>query len=182
MPSVGLQPSLVRFGKEMSMQSSGRDQALGGTPAMQSRPPLSWGAPALVMLSYVALLLLICLMAPSPVYPSSCGGAGQRACCIGEATFGACQSGLTQAPECSGDCLCGGFIPLGFTSTRACAQTERCGGPGQRACCLFEADFGACRSGLAKVPGCGGNCLCSNGLGASSDSHCAQTEPCGGPD
>src|SRR5262249_60383204 len=79
---------------------------------------------------------------------------------------------------------CGGYrlgsnSPLGSKSASHCVQTEPCGGPDQRACCLFEADFGACRSGLAKVPECGGNCLCSNGLGASSDSHCGKASPWG---
>ncbi|WP_105200921.1 HYR domain-containing protein [Pseudoalteromonas sp. T1lg10] len=43
---------------------------------------------------------------------TECGGEGQRACCVGEPnTNGACNSGLTEIPGCSGDCSCGTVDP-----------------------------------------------------------------------
>src|SRR5262245_21385611 len=54
-----------------------------------------------------------------------CGAEGQRACCNGAAEFSnngtACNSGLTQASGCAGDCWCGGTGPaFGFQSLGTC--------------------------------------------------------------
>src|SRR5262245_43508304 len=52
-----------------------------------------------------ALAFMLC--APPHVAGAPCGGLDQRACCLLEASFGACMSGLTEVAGCSGDCKCG---------------------------------------------------------------------------
>ena len=106
--------------------------------------------------------------------PTSCGGANQRACCIGEGS-GRCGSGLTEVNSCSGglaNCVCAG----GGVSNSTCLQAAPCGGSGQRACCGGELiNGGSCGSGLGEVPGCSGNCLCggsANPLRVNSSGHC----------
>ncbi|MCE1225965.1 MAG: hypothetical protein LWW87_05675 [Geobacteraceae bacterium] len=42
----------------------------------------------------------------------SCGGLGQRACCVTE-RVPSCDLGLLEVPGCTGDCKCGGANPLG---------------------------------------------------------------------
>jgi hypothetical protein len=76
----------------------------------------------------------------SCVPATPCGGDGQRACCVGEASS-ACNSGLTQVPGCDpsqvgGSCYCagGGFDGTALSST-SCAVATPCGGAGERACC-----------------------------------------------
>lgn len=108
---------------------------------------------------------------------TACGGVGERACCVGEAGFGACQGGLSEIAGCSGNCYCGGGI-LGSSSSGTCVQISACGGSGQRACCLGEAGA-ACGGGLVEVPGCSGDCLCSGGL-ANSSGMCVPVTSCGG--
>ncbi len=47
---------------------------------------------------------------PNAKNDSSCGGKGQRACCVGEQSFGACKSGLAEVAGCKGGktkCQCG---------------------------------------------------------------------------
>jgi len=107
---------------------------------------------------------------------SPCGGDGQRACCVGEAAFGACQAGLAEVPQANaGQC---GNLPWGTQSNSVCQAVTSCGGPGQRACCIGEAGFGACTSGANEVPGCAGDCLCETG--ATANSTCVTPAPCGG--
>ena len=111
--------------------------------------------------------------------PTSCGGAGQRACCDAVFEYSnnglACNSGLVQIPGgCSSDdpaCICGaafntnGFFPSAYASGN-CVQPSACGGEGQRACCngFFESapgtTLGACVDGLTEVVGCSGDCTC----------------------
>ncbi|MFK7888125.1 MAG: hypothetical protein AB8G16_14795 [Gammaproteobacteria bacterium] len=59
------------------------------------------------------------------------------------------------------------------------ASAQNCGGNGQRACCLFETGFGACMSGLQEIPGCSGDCQCTNSI-FQSNSSCVLPTPCGG--
>lgn len=109
---------------------------------------------------------------------SPCGGDGERACCLFEASFGACEGDLTEVPGCTGDCLCSGGLA---SSSGTCISTTACGGLGERACCVGEG--AACDAGLTEVPGCEGNCFCSGGvLGSSSSGTCIQTTACGGLD
>lgn len=122
---------------------------------------------------------------------TSCGGDGQRACCNGLSEFSnnntACNSGLTQASGCTGNCWCGGTGPsVGAQSLGTCVQITPCGGEGQRACCDALGEFSnnglACNSGLVQVTGCDestGNCYCSSGL-AKSLGTCVQPTHCGG--
>jgi len=42
----------------------------------------------------------------------TCGGLGQRACCVTE-RVPSCDPGLLEVPGCTGDCKCGGANPLG---------------------------------------------------------------------
>ncbi len=116
-------------------------------------------------------------VAPPPVSP--CGGAGQRACCIGEGT--ACKPGLLEIPGCTGaNCSCGGSSVPAIShciATPSPPSTAACGDEGQRACCLGERAGGACNQGLTQVPGCtGNNCKCGgwNPLGTSSSGICVR--------
>lgn len=110
-----------------------------------------------------------------------CGGAGERACCVGEASFGACKDGFGEQLGCSGDdCQCGN-LSWGTRSIGTCRLVTSCGGPGERACCVGEASFGACQDGLAEKLGCTGDCLCSDSApGTVSVGTCVQATPCGG--
>ncbi|MBS2022828.1 MAG: hypothetical protein JST92_10480 [Deltaproteobacteria bacterium] len=98
---------------------------------------------------------------------SSCGGEGERACCIGERSKGPCDSGLFEASGCKGNCKCGG-VSLASSSSMCWKKVTSCGGVGERACCVFESSFGACKKGLHEEPGCSGNCKCEKSLVSSS--------------
>ncbi len=117
---------------------------------------------------------------------TSCGGAGQRACCLGEnpnlPTSGACDfaSGLQQIPGCdesTGNCYCGPPPNLhtvtGAKASGTCVQTTDCGGVGQRACCTANGEYAggngqnSCEAGLVAIPGCSGDCTCGGTLASS---------------
>ncbi len=91
---------------------------------------------------------------------NGCGGAGQRACCVGQNGYGAagagCDPGTREvfAPACGqpGTPGCGGC------SISWCASITPCGGTGQRACCVGEG--AACGPGLTEQ----GNCVAELGL------------------
>lgn len=55
--------------------------------------------------------------APPPPQITTCGGEGERACCISERSGGvfgpACKPGLHEVAQCSGNCTCGGANPGG---------------------------------------------------------------------
>jgi microsomal dipeptidase-like Zn-dependent dipeptidase len=108
---------------------------------------------------------------------TACGGQGQRACCAGEAGFGACQSGLAELPQPnSGYC---GNSSGGIQSSGVCQAVTACGGAGERACCIGEAGFGACQSGLAETP-LPNTGQCANALpGIQSSGWCTPIEACG---
>lgn len=57
------------------------------------------------------------------------------------------------------------------------AAAGPCGQPGQRACCLGEG--AACAGGSREIPGCSGDCACSNSI-LSSSGTCQEITPCGG--
>lgn len=107
-----------------------------------------------------------------------CGGTDQRACCLGEAGFGACQAGLTQVPQ-SNSGQCANALP-GVQSSGVCKVVTACGAVGQRACCLGEAGFGACQAGLVELPQANSG-QCGNGMpGVQSSGVCAAITACGG--
>ena len=125
--------------------------------------------------------VLLTVLSLSPADASPCGGAGQRACCVGENINGACP-GLTEVNGCDGDCQCSN-LPLSSSNSHCIAATP-CGGEGQRACCGGELTNGPCQSGLTEVNGCaGGDCTCggsANPFGVSSNSSCIRATACGG--
>ena len=105
-----------------------------------------------------------------------CGDDGQRACCVGEAGFGACMAGNVEVPQANaGQCS---NLAWGTQSSSVCDAVTPCGGPGQRACCVGETGFGACSAGVTEVAGCAGDCRCDTGLTANST--CIIASPCGG--
>ena len=113
---------------------------------------------------------------------SHCGGQDERACCLGERSAGACDSGLHEAAGCTGDCRCAHSI---FSSSGTCRLDVRitpCGGNGQRACCLGERSGGACNGGLHEEGGCSGDCRCNHSAFSSSGTCRPDWKPtaCGG--
>jgi hypothetical protein len=113
-------------------------------------------------------------VADKPV--SECGDPGERACCVGEASFGACKPGSHEVKGCTGNCRCGKGSLL--SSSGRCVKTSECGDPGERACCVGETSFGACKPGSHEESGCSGNCTCKGGL-AKAIGHCVETSECG---
>ena len=62
---------------------------------------------ALAGLFVWVLLSALGSLAPMPSYAATtCRGDGERACCLGERSFGACTAGLIEASGCTGDCTC----------------------------------------------------------------------------
>jgi|GEM_PF-1533274 len=124
------------------------------------------------------LLLFLAVLAPTQVAAQNCGGNGQRACCVAEAPFGACMTGLLEIPGCVGDCQCSNNI---FQSSSSCALPTSCGGLNERACCVGESGFGACQGGLVEnaYPDAG---YCTNLPGSQSSSVCLAPTSCGGSD
>src|SRR5260221_2483438 len=130
---------------------------------------------------------------------TACGGADQRACCVGLAEFPShpgvapdslsCNTGMIEIAGCTGDdCYCGG-LGTGQKSAGTCRENTHptpCGGDGQRACCAstFEVLLGkACNAGKVEVPGCGGeSCVCGgfNPFGIQGSGTCVTPTPCGG--
>ena len=125
-----------------------------------------------------------------------CGGLGQRACCSGEAGFGAClpdsggiplqQVNLTPScPQSFGGCICGGDNPSHLTkSNTTCIAQQPCGGVGQRACCPGEVTGFPCPNSdfVREVDGCD-NCFCGPDAiapGIAAISSCQAVAPCGG--
>jgi hypothetical protein len=128
-------------------------------------------------------------LAPTPSYAAtSCGGAGQRACCVTERPGGVfgdpCTSGLHEVAGCTGDCKCGGVNPFGVSSIGHCEGITDCGGAGQRACCVAERPGRPCNPDALEFAGCSGNCVCGGpnpGYLLNSISHCFGIAACGGP-
>gem|GEM_PF-1769548 len=102
--------------------------------------------------------------APPPGIPTACGGEGERACCVLERDNllldSGCEPGLIEVFGCDGDCACGAGPG---DSVGTCAKPTPCGGVGQRACCVVEADD-PCEPGLVEIDGCAGDCFCGASL------------------
>ena len=119
----------------------------------------------------------------APNTTPACGGEGQRACCVGETGF-PCKAGLIEVSGCpqSGDCQCGGGSS--FKASSHCKRPSPCGGLGERACCIDEQPFGACKPNLVAIDGCTmgeEKCKCGRGSLLSSAHRCAPAAaPCGG--
>lgn len=126
---------------------------------------------------FVLLLLVAFGIAIAAEPADACGNPGERACCVGEGA--ACVSGAIFVPQANSG-LCGGFNPFGIQASGYCVASTPCGGVGERACCLFEAGFGACQSGLTEFPQANSG-YCSNASnGTQSSGICIQVTPCGG--
>lgn len=122
---------------------------------------------------------VLCALPSGVAHAQTCGGEGQRACCVGEAAFGPCRTGLAEFPSANSG-RCGGFNPLGVQSSGVCRQVLPCGGSGQRACCVGESSFGACQSGLFEAPQANSG-QCAGALpGVQSSGICRPLTPCGG--
>src|SRR5580700_4570558 len=121
------------------------------------------GIPAAISGILAAFLLCTASAPTAAAQGGTCGGAGQRACCLLENTslitgsnpLGDCAAGLTQIPGCGGSCQCGGTGPASSSGT--CVLLTPCGGRGQRSCLAIE-NVNACQGGLTIVPGCTGDC------------------------
>lgn len=112
------------------------------------------------------------------VAETPCGGVNQRACCLLEAGFGACQSGLIEQPQANSG-YCSNSV-AGIQSSGVCRAVTPCGGADQRACCLGEAGFGACKAGNVEVPQANSG-QCANSIwGIQSSGVCRAVTPCGG--
>ena len=109
---------------------------------------------------------------------AACGGEGQRACCLGEASFGACHGGLVEFPKANSG-QCGNFV-WGIQSSGVCQRITACGGAGQRACCIGEASFGACRPGHFERPHANSGQCGNFAPGIQSSGVCEAITPCGG--
>lgn len=117
----------------------------------------------------------------------TCGGEGQRGCCLGaerqaKGLSGPCAAGLIEdvVSGCT-NCKC---TDSAASSSGICKKPPPCGGAGQRACCNglgeFSTDGDACNPGFVQAPGCTGNCLCGGlGTGQSSSGTCV-APVCGG--
>jgi microsomal dipeptidase-like Zn-dependent dipeptidase len=126
---------------------------------------------------FVASLLLALGIALAAAPAEACGNPGERACCLGEGA--ACVSGAVYVPQANSG-LCGGFNPLGIQADGFCTAATPCGGLDQRACCLFEAEFGACTSGLTEIPQPNSGYCTNASDGTQSSGICIQVTDCGG--
>jgi microsomal dipeptidase-like Zn-dependent dipeptidase len=148
----------------------------------------AWLAPFVSCLAMLILAQVFVGAEADAASCSTCGGAGQRACCAfpidgdGLTACSTCESGLLKILGCDGDC---GFLDC---SLHTCYARSACGADGQRACCQppFENAGPACDAGLAEFTPCNlgfGNCVCSEVLGGAiySSGVCRPTN-CGGPD
>lgn len=125
-----------------------------------------------------------CVLNPNnPNNRSDCGGAGQRACCIGEASP-SCDTGLLEANPIggTGQSCPGTSLPAGI-----CFAPTPCGAPGQRACCTLEKGPAtpACNANAAPLPGgVGKQQFCGDAasafVGLVPGSTCVAVTACGG--
>ena len=110
----------------------------------------------------------------NPNDKSFCGGAGQRACCLGEA-FPSCDTGNI---EFDGDETCPPTSDFPGADAGTCYTKTPCGGEGERACDVFEQiaqTRKSCDPGLIELGGCSGiEC------GELSSGWCYKPTPCGG--
>ncbi|MGH6691016.1 MAG: hypothetical protein ACREF4_10100, partial [Gammaproteobacteria bacterium] len=126
-----------------------------------------------------------------------CGGEDERACCaVGpdrgvEGISGPCDAGLIESGDCdatlgASECQCSGALTGGINSDGVCID-PKCGGEGERACCLNEQlamGVANCGSGMVEIEGCNpaGDCACKGflSLGALSSGTCHKPASCGG--
>ena len=137
--------------------------------------------------AFVVLVLFI-LMNSSSAEAGVCGLDGTRACCIGigEAPT-PCGFGLVEVNGCNdpNGCVCGDILGIPVSAVSHCVRPSHCGGEGERACCIGQAEAGPpCSSGLTEVNGCVGDCLCGgnpdNHNSVQSVSSCIKATPSGG--
>lgn len=152
---------------------------------------------------FVLLIFVIASLSSFATLASHCGGLDQRACCIGElGNSGGCNERYYNGeeyvdlvevpfyavPDVSIDRICGGFNPLGISSSGYCVEVTPCGDVGQRSCCAGERNgngvFAACDNGLVENfwdPFKPNNNFCGeSALGAKSVGVCLEPTPCGG--
>ena len=125
---------------------------------------------------FLFLLVILLVGGPQHSFAQNCGGAHQRACCVGEGV--PCQSGKTEVVGCpaqdsqfSGGCACtiliaGNWVDSGSQTFNSCEDLSNnpCGGEGQRSCCVDDSGGAGCNGGRVIVPGCtGDNCFCPSG-------------------
>lgn len=118
-----------------------------------------------------------------------CGGAYERACCVGYLEYSSsgwiCDSGYVESGKCQeanwGDCICNdGQNIFQARSIGICVPISPCGGEGERACCLGER-VPSCDSGLYEVAGCVGNCACGHNGFIKSNGRCMRPQWMGEP-
>lgn len=139
-------------------------------------------------LKYLSLALFFLLsFVTTSVEATPCGGAYERACCVGLFEFAnaprSCDWGYIETGKCeemnAGDCRChNGASP--FYSAGICVPITPCGGVGQRACCLGES-FPSCDQGLVEVAGCVGDCTCGHNGAIQSNGRCMIPQMMGEP-
>lgn len=119
----------------------------------------------------------------NPNNNTACGGEGQRACCIGEASP-SCDSGLLELNPPGGTGL---QCPNSTFEAGICFRPTACGAPGQRACCTTERGPGtsACDDNAAPlVGGIGMTEYCGDAtnafLGIVPGATCVAVTECGG--
>ncbi len=125
-----------------------------------------------------------CVLNPqNPNNNTGCGGEGQRACCIGEASA-SCDAGLLELNPPGGTGL---SCPGGAFDAGICFAATACGAPGQRACCTTEKGPGtpACNDDAAPLPGgIGAREYCGDAtsafLGLVPGATCVAVSQCGG--
>lgn len=139
-------------------------------------------APLAGLLGPLGLIVWLAL-APALASASSCGGKGERACCVLE-RVPSCDKGLKESGSCKKNCDCGKGPGK---SIGMCVKDDdgptACGGNGQRACCVGERTP-SCKKGLVERGGCtGDDCRCGGAtamMGARSSGTCYKPAECGG--
>lgn len=138
-------------------------------------------AAPLAPLAFVGLVLWLAL-AGGLAAASSCGGKGERACCVLE-RVPSCDKGLKESGKCTKNCDCGKGPGQ---SIGMCVKDDdgpsACGGAGQRACCVTER-VPSCNKGLVERSGCKGDeCRCGGFAsgGLRSAGTCHKPADCGG--
>jgi len=119
-------------------------------------------------------------LAAGPAAASSCGGKGERACCVLE-RVPSCDKGLKESGKCTKNCDCGKGPGK---SIGMCVKDDdgptACGGNGQRACCVTER-VPSCNKGLVERAGCkGDDCRCAGLVPMRSAGTCFKPADCGG--
>lgn len=106
-----------------------------------------------ITISALLITFLLSFYSSGSEAATSCGGDGERACCIASTErdgVGACKSPNIELPGCTAanqtDCTCGGSglaVFFGSSSSSHCQKPNTCGHEGERACCLGEDRWGS---------------------------------------